>query len=503
MADDKNVYLDTNAKKCIRANFHSRGLWKVVPNVRSLDLGVPDPNAIVQIARMLKDLRYDRKVPQRFASIPELEGLDYIGYIIEKERLDKVNNTWVRIDEFRILGTKAGSFKDSRVAYGQTYRYKMRAVVKYTKAVVKESFEKFDMQEDVRALEAEVVQKSLDAQRTLFSSVDKIVNAGVSSKSSLPDRPTTFQLMSNIAIHATSDASQLNRVAASKSVRSLSVLRRQNNSVVKDPEMMTGNIGAEKLQKIITRSIAEFIDQKFEFWSYYYESESSCQWRIVNVVKTTPPPPPQSIKIIPNTLQRQISISWLAPATSTRDIKQFRLYKREYLGQPWAVVKTFDLGDNLYEDKAVRLKRRYIYALTSIDAHGIESVLSMQIQAELNPQFATQGVERPLKWFSGSGARPDRGFTNVFKKFFEPEVPIVAKKNVVFGPQREFADKEKKFLVRIKSLDIHERKEFVLTLVNENTNQNNVDLPHLADSAPAVETAAPSVDFGGWENSDV
>jgi hypothetical protein len=248
----------------------------------------------------------------------------------------------------------------------------------------------------------------------------------------------------------------------------LQALRQAPNALV-DQEFIAGNMPGQTLLAIVQESIAKFVERKVKFISFYYESEPSCEWRYVTIEENVPPPPPQAIKIIPNTPERKINVTWLTPANNQRDVAGFKLYKRERVGNQWEMVKEFGLRENWYEDFAVKMDRAYIYALTSVDVHGTESVLSTQIRAQLNPQFLTQKVEKPQKWVSGSGAHPRSGFANVFKKFFEPEVPIIAKSNVVIGPQASFRDQEKKLLVRIKSLDIHESKEFVVTLANQRT----------------------------------
>lgn len=460
-----------NSQQLVRVNFHNRGLSRVLKSVRSLNRLVAERRSLVEVSHILRNIRVTRKSPTGWPSLPEFEGLDYIGYIIDKERLDKATGQWLRIDEYRIIGSKTASFKDSRVAYGQTYRYRMRSVIKVTKALVKESFEKFDLKEDVRQLSAEVIQKALMAQQEVISSVDRITNVGLTpQRSSGAQATATFDLLGGLSVAASAESTRLastSSVTATSAATTLNSLRVNQNAVT-DREMTAGTISAERLQKIIVEAITQFLEERFEFVSYYYESDHSPGWKYVSIREKIPPPPPQGIKIIPNTPQNKILVTWVTPAHSQRDIKQFKLYRRLRVGHDWTLIKTFSLRENLYEDRAVRLNRQYIYALTSVDAHGFESFLSTQTQAQLNPNFILEQQERPLKWISGSGARPDQGFDQVFKKFFEPEVPIVATENVVIGPQASFREQQRKLLVRIKSLDIHECKEFVISLRNEN-----------------------------------
>ena len=187
----------------------------------------------------------------------------------------------------------------------------------------------------------------------------------------------------------------------------------------------------------------------------------------MNIAENIPPPPPSSIAISPSSVVKEICVTWLKPSNNQRDIKRFRLYRRSRVGDHWVVLKTFAENENVYVDKDVDFENTYIYALTSIDAHDTESILSTQIQAELNSRFKIEREERPLKWISGAGAQPSE-IKSVYKKFLDDEEPIVARESIVVGPTRNFNEASRKLLVRVKSLDMHEQKEFVINLRNIN-----------------------------------
>jgi hypothetical protein len=107
--------------------------------------------------------------------------------------------------------------------------------------------------------------------------------------------------------------------------------------------------------------------------------------------------------------------------------------------------------------------------------HDIESFLSIQTQAQLNPNFTFEKQERLLRWISGSGATPDE-INAVYKRFFDPEVPIVAQENIVIGPTVSYNKTDRKLLVRVTSLDTHEKKEFTISLQNENVRVNQIEV---------------------------
>jgi len=451
----------------VRVNFTNRGLAKIIPSVRSLNPATPDRNTVVEIAKILEDVVVEKREPTGFASIPEFVGLDYIGYIIDKERRDKKTSQWVRIDEYRIVGTSANNFKDSRVAYGNCYRYRISSVMKVTERR-KVEMSTVDLQDDIREFETARIEESLLVNQNLIAEVDRITNTGLVPQSSLAGRSTTtFELLNSVVVTANEEETKVIAVAADTAIVNIENMRLLENLSVNSFDLMQGTISSVELQRLIEKNLKNFTESKFEYTSHYYKSEPS-DWVMVNVAEFKPPPPPSAIKVTPNSSEGWITVTWLAPAHIQRDIASFRLYRRQSIGQRWSPLGEFGVVDNFFVDKAVKLNREYIYALTSVDAHGLESFLSTQIQAELNPNFIVEKEERPLRWISGSGARPDKDFNQVFKKFFDPEVPIVVEDNIVIGPTTFFNDTQKKFLVRVKSLDIHEVKEFVISLENEN-----------------------------------
>ena len=70
----------------IGINFTNRGLHKVFSGEISDDTGKKE--SIISFTETVADKKILKNKPQEFVSLPEMSGLDYIGYIIEKERYD-------------------------------------------------------------------------------------------------------------------------------------------------------------------------------------------------------------------------------------------------------------------------------------------------------------------------------------------------------------------------------------------------------------------------------
>lgn len=468
--------LETKKDKTFaRVWFSNRGLAKVVKNVESLPESVPNRSTVFDVADILKDVKVDNLPPVGFKSLPELQGIDYVGYIIEKERLNKDTGEWVRIDEYKIIGSDSNNFLDSRVAYGNFYRYRIRSVVKVTIKTFNKSLLNYEALQDLRRFQADSLRREIRSREEVIANIDRITNNSILKKTSRGKKNRVFDLISGFKVQASPEKTEIVKVSTSSARERFLNLRRRKVARVDDVEVLKGTVTRERLQKSINDRLKVFRESFEDYTSFYYKSEPSENWRYVTVTEKVPPPPPSAIKIIPTTPARQIFITWLKPANQQRDIKEFRLYRRNRLGEEWSLVKAFAENENIYVDTNVEVNKTYIYALSSVDVHGIESVLSTQIQAELNATFNLDRRERPLRWVSGSGARPEEDLDFVFKKFVDLPLPIIARENILVGPTTKFKETNKKFVVRVKSLDTHEVKEFVLSLKNENIRKFSQD----------------------------
>ena len=65
-------------------------------------------------------------------AIPDVvKPLEYIGYIIEK--YEQVNGSYKKVDDIYIPGREYDSYNDCKVKYGTFYRYRIRAVVRWSR----------------------------------------------------------------------------------------------------------------------------------------------------------------------------------------------------------------------------------------------------------------------------------------------------------------------------------------------------------------------------------
>jgi hypothetical protein len=414
-----------------------------------------------------------RVEPTGFNSIKELVGIEYAGYIVEKERLNRATEQWVRIDEYRIIGQAASSFVDTRITYGEIYRYRIKNVIRVTKKQkVREQVENtayFDVNKIFSERLTQAINKNLD----YFQNTNAFTNLGIANK----NVPTKLQIPLFGGYIAKFDGTSVDVIQ--QATNSATDPRLAKNSRLSNISVIGKNFNV--YLPIIDQFV--FVD-RIKYLSHYYESYPSKNWTYVDVYENVPPPPPESIKINANSLNKQVFIQWLKPSNGQRDIKAFRIYKRDSFNKNWllrAEVPEMNVGSseypdarsvnknsaNLFIDNTVQFGKKYIFALTSIDIHGIESFLSTQIQVELNANFAVEKEEKPLKWISGSGARLDE-INYVYKKFLNRTEQIKAKSSIKIKPSLTFSDASKTFLIRITSLDTHQKKEVRVTVTNSN-----------------------------------
>lgn len=123
----------------------------------------------------------------------------------------------------------------------------------------------------------------------------------------------------------------------------------------------------------------------------------------VTAIENVAPPPPADFNLAWDYQNRCARITWSFPPTSQRDIKKFQIFRRRNVSEPFELVRMFDFDDstlktkfnenpdpllvetlttpkNFFFDKEFTKDTTWIYALCCIDAHGLSSNYSMQLE---------------------------------------------------------------------------------------------------------------------------
>lgn len=123
----------------------------------------------------------------------------------------------------------------------------------------------------------------------------------------------------------------------------------------------------------------------------------------VHCIEKVPPPPPGGIRPRFDFKEKKPIINWQFPVNPQRDIKRFQIFKRSDVNSAFVLIAEYDfdnstsrtevnevaLDKNLitlrhpktsFIDKKFNIASTPIYAVASVDAHGMTSNLSTQIQ---------------------------------------------------------------------------------------------------------------------------
>lgn len=228
----------------------------------------------------------------------------------------------------------------------------------------------------------------------------------------------------------------------------------ENDLYVKDKTFFINNINTTSLIDVnvkygatyyyFIRTVAQFEipsilenSQTINSCKYYCAGESISS--SITCEETVPPPPPTELKFVWDYRNNSFHITWEMPFNSQRDIKQFQIFRRKSIYEPFELLEQqcFDFSEikqttgeivdgnlkNITKENASFIKylkypglnyfdtgfkvdfenlqsSKYIYALASIDAHGLISNYSAQFEVYFD-FFKNQLIKKNIS-FSGA-----------------------------------------------------------------------------------------------------
>jgi hypothetical protein len=136
--------------------------------------------------------------------------------------------------------------------------------------------------------------------------------------------------------------------------------------------------------------------------SFLVGSKFSAEKKIVTV-ENVPPPPPADFNLAWDYGEKALRCTWNLPTNPQQDIKYIQLFRRKSIADPFQLIKMWDFNDThtrvnlseyplpelvertpnfvgIYLDHEFGKDSNYIYAVASVDAHGLCSNYSLQFQ---------------------------------------------------------------------------------------------------------------------------
>jgi hypothetical protein len=151
-------------------------------------------------------------------------------------------------------------------------------------------------------------------------------------------------------------------------------------------------------------------------------SKPSTKWSIP-CVEIVPPPSPTDFNFHWNYETSQLGLLWTFPPNVQRDVKKFQVFRRASINEPFQLLKMYDFDDSevkaeqnetifpglievqsnptlFYVDPDFTKDSKFIYAVVSIDAHGMSSNYSDQFEITFD-KFKNKLIKKRI---SASGA---------------------------------------------------------------------------------------------------
>lgn len=230
--------------------------------------------------------------------------------------------------------------------------------------------------------------------------------------------------------------------------------------------------------------------------------------RQVVCTEDVPPPAPWDFNIAWDYQNTAARITWSFPTNSQRDIKYFQLFRRKTINEPFELIKQYDFDDSqirtpwtetpdttliesltspktYYLDKEFGKNSTFIYALCSVDAHGLSSNYSMQLEVSFD-RFKNKILKKLISVAGAPKAYPNMylnqdTFVDTIKDSGHSEV------QVIFNPEYlEIFDSSANNLKLIKTSG---DSMYKLSIINVDLQkQQSVDIRISDRRTPADET---------------
>lgn len=267
------------------------------------------------------------------------------------------------------------------------------------------------------------------ATSDLFTISDDKINDVVLSISSLSSASTGTSSSETISEIAGFIIEKYGEQLDGSTLRYPDIILEATDTTYTDTNVRYGGVYKYKIRTVYRCTFVTISGESEEEASYVTVSilvASSGTQKVVSCVETSPPLPPNNI-----TFQQTLTglyIRWNFPLNTQKDIKRFQIFRRKRIEDPFVLQKEINFDKTIYpyssgesipdsliqvesgpvkhylDNQFSDLDDDYIYALCSIDAHGLSSGYSDQYRVRFDKftgklivtRISTEGAPKPF-----------------------------------------------------------------------------------------------------------
>lgn len=181
--------------------------------------------------------------------------------------------------------------------------------------------------------------------------------------------------------------------------------------------------------------------------------------KTVETIERVPPPWPADFQISWDRKRKRPRLTWSYPVNSQRDVKKFQIFRRKSIDEPYQLIKEYNFDDSMVKyasgempdptlvekveasplhfiDDDFMIDSKYMYTMGCVDAHGLVSNFSSQIEIIFNP------IKNSVRRNYVSGPNAPRPYPNMYVKQEDVIVDVMrdsrhSKMKLYFDPEYE------------------------------------------------------------------
>lgn len=278
-----------------------------------------------------------------------------------------------------------------------------------------------------------------------------------------------------------------------------------NVTTIRDVQVNYGAMYKYRVRAVYMREIAAVFSESGRTGTakFLVASSGESAETFVVCVEEVPPPPPDDFRVSYDFEQERVRLTWSLPVNSQLDIKYFQVFRREDVDLPFRLLRVIDFDDSgikepqreSYPKKIVTQsdivqcfyfddipqEKEFIYAVCSVDAHGLSSGYSVQ----MGVTFKRSRNALVTRLISRSGAPKTYPNLYINEDTFSDVVRVQGSKKIV-----TFLDAELLTLAHTNGVkeNIVEDATFTISLINEDSCLADSVVLTTAKHAPAIQT---------------